>query len=87
MSPDKGINPSNPSQARVFFDAISAHYEGLGEHPQKVMDQLSPELGFRVLDSVPQSMMDGWDFWIEFDSMPIMPKYFRDVPWKPVGQA
>ena len=82
------INPDNENQAHVFFDMITAFNEGETRHPQKVMKELSEKIGFKVLDSVPQSMFDGWSFWIEYKSIPSLPNYFRSgIKWIQIGEA
>jgi hypothetical protein len=48
---------------------------------------MAASLGFRILGAVPQSIADGWDFWIEFDGEPTFPDYFTKRPWKPIGQV
>jgi hypothetical protein len=83
----KGMNPNNPKQARLFYDLIEACEYGEKRHPVVVMEELAKKYGFKILDRVPQSLFDGWDFWIEFEELPNLPPIFRDVPWKRVGQA
>lgn len=79
------INFDVPNVGRVFLDMMD---EPSGEHPQVIMASLAKELGFEVLAAIPQSIFDGWDFWIRFPGEPPeMPNYFRPVPWKPVGEA
>lgn len=88
MKIDKGLDPANPQRARVFFDMNAAFDANEKRHPQIVTREIATRIGFRVLDSVPQSIADGWDVWIEFDGPPPdVGPCFRDVPWKPVGQA
>ena len=79
-------NPSNPSQRRVFFHGQSASEAGENRHPQIVMTELAQRHGFRILSAIPQSMHDGWDFWIE-GSAPIILPYLLDYQWKSIGQA
>jgi len=83
----RGINPDNPKQARVFFDMIDADKVGEHRHPQIVMKEISEKHHFKIISCVPQSLFDGWDFWIEFDTFPELPPLFRKVDWKPVGEA
>lgn len=84
------INPDNPKQARVFYYLQDAPFSPgkLFYHPQRVMKRLSKELNFIILDSIPQTIADGWDFWIEFETMPELPPFISNkVPWKPVGES
>jgi hypothetical protein len=88
MTPAKGINPSNPQQARIFFDMFAAQDAGDNRHPQVIIKEVAARLGFSVLGSVPQSMFDGWDVWIEFsEAAPDVGPFFRDVPWRSVGSV
>lgn len=83
-----GINPNNTHQARVFFDMYKANDAGENRHPVTVVEELSKTLGFKILNRVPQSLFDGWDFWIEFDKPPKLPEYFRSgIKWKRIGEA
>lgn len=77
------LNPENPRQARIFYDMYAAE----AGHPMDVVRRLSTELGFTILDAVPQTMFDGWDIWIEFNEPLVLPDYFRSVPWRFVGSA
>lgn len=87
-SPLLGINPNNTHQARVFFDMFLANEAGENRHPVTVVEELSKTLGFKILNRVPQSLFDGWDFWIEFDKPPKLPDYFRaGIKWKRIGEA
>lgn len=87
MKPFKGVNPENHSQARVFYHLQSADEAGLTGRAQKNMQLLADECGFRVIGSLPQTLFEGWDFWIEFDDLPELPDFMRDAPWKPIGGA
>lgn len=88
MPSQLAVNPDNNKQARIFFDMFDAHKAGEDRHPQDVMKELAEAHRFRILAAVPQSLFDGWDFWIEFDEPPELPPLFRgNLPWKPVGQA
>ena len=83
-----GQNPDNDKQYHVFFDLISAHLSGESRHPQIVMKELSRQFDFTILDAVPQSLFDGWSFWIEFNREPkdLPPQYFREgVGWISIG--
>jgi hypothetical protein len=83
----RGINQDNPKQARVFYDLFEAYKYGERRHPQIVMKELAERHGFRILGKVPQTLFDGWDYWIEFETPPDLPPIFRDVPWKGIGEA
>jgi hypothetical protein len=84
----KGTNPSNPFQRRVFFHLWHAQDAGETRHPMAVMRELAEANNFGILAAVPQSLHDGWDFWIEESAnAPALPSYLLDYPWKPVGQV
>jgi len=86
----KRFNPDNKNQARLFFCMFRAVKAGQHEHPVDVMNKLSVTLNFKILDKIPQSLFDGWDFWVEFKDpkgAEMLPPLFRDVSWKPIGQA
>lgn len=82
-----GRNPENQSQRRVFFHAYAAYDVGEKRHPLTVMQELAERHGFRTLAAVPQSLFDGWDFWIEECAAPVAAPYLLDYPWKPIGQV
>lgn len=83
-----GINPNNPMQARVFYDFYTAYDVKEDRHPELVMKELSKKHNFTILFSVPQTIADGWDFWIEFKQKPNLPTLFRDgITWKRIGQV
>lgn len=85
-----GINPQNHAQRRVFYDLNMAGDKGEARHPMVVMRELAQKHGFTLIGAVPQSLFDGWDFWIESTNIAVLdlPCFFRErIPWKPVGQA
>ena len=66
----------------------NAHDAGETRHPQTVVSELAESIGFTILAAVPQSLFDGWDFWVEFEeSVKDIGPLFRGYPWKPVGQV
>ena len=84
----KGINPENKHQMLLFLCSYMQSEAKISGHPQEIMKKLAEENGFKILESVPQSLLDGWDFWIEFDTPPsTLPNIFRDVEWKSVGSV
>jgi hypothetical protein len=87
MNIERGLNPTNKKQARVFFSYLSAEDAGEARHAETVMTELAAEKGFAVIGKCPQTLFDGWDYWIEFHTAPELPLFFQDSPWKPVGQA
>jgi hypothetical protein len=90
MIDQRSINPDDPTQARVFYDMYKSHIAGEKRHPEVVMEELAKQHDFTILDSIPQSLFDGWDVWIESPDMATLelPDLFRkNIPWKPVGQA
>ena len=85
-----GLNPSNKNQAHLFFYSLAAHKNGEDRHPQIVMNEMAEELGFVILDKIPQSMHDGWSFWIEGENLAqhVLPDYFMEhVKWFKIGTA
>lgn len=84
----RGINPENNHQMRLFLCSYMQADAKINGHPQEIMKKLSKENGFKILASVSQTIFDGWDFWIEFDTPPSnLPNIFRDVPWTRVGSV
>ncbi len=82
------ICPTDSHVAHVFLCMIKQAECGNSERPQNLMRRLSNELDFEILGAVPQSMFDGWSFWIRFDKEPDLPDMFRDkIKWVPVGAA
>jgi hypothetical protein len=83
----QGRNPDNHFQRRVFFHLRAANESGEKRHPQEAMRELAAMYNFGILAAVPQSLFDGWDFWIEESAnMPTLPSYLLKVPWKSVGE-
>ena len=81
-------NPANRNEAHVFYDMMEAGIHGETRHPQVVVRELSHRLNFDILDAVPQSLFDGWSFWIRFYEAPDLPfELFRAVNWIPVGET
>ena len=87
--------PRQPNQHHRFYCMMSATEAGEHRHPQRVVRDLAATLNFVVLGAVPQSIADGWDFWIEYDANgdyddstepPAFPAYFRAASWKPINQ-
>lgn len=73
-------------QARVWFDGIGAYKCDEKRHPQVVMKELGEKHSFSVIGAVPQSLGDGWDFWIEWPGWPLyLPSYIAIKGWEPVG--
>lgn len=82
----KGINPENKNQARVFLNIQDYQEFGFKGHPHEVILKLIP-FGSKVIGAVPQSMFDGWDFWLELDGNYNAHDLIDDYVWKPVNQA
>lgn len=78
----QAVNPANRSQARVFYEILTAEYYGEKGHPTAVMARIAGAHDFRVMASRPQPMADGWEFWIEFGFVPSLPDYVRAVLWR-----
>lgn len=83
----RSLNPDNPKQARIFYDLIDASRAGEDRNAMVVMREMADAMGFKLLGSTPQSIMEGWDVWIGFDAAPVLPDYLRSVPWRSVGSA
>jgi len=81
------INPDIPSQARVFYSLNSADDAGERRNAWVVMRELSESLGFKLLDSCPQTIAEGIDWWIEFETYPKLPAFVYPARWKRIGQA
>lgn len=69
------------TRLRIFYDLWDA---GEG-HAQIRMRNLSDKLGFKILGSQPQSLFDGWEFWVEFEGTIAWPEYIRVLPWQEVS--
>lgn len=69
-------------KTRVFYSLISAHMAGITEHAQTQMAKLADDIGFRVLGSRAQSLVDGWEFWVEHEKLIEWPSYIRSVDWR-----
>ena len=87
--------PRQPNQHHRFYCMLSAADAGEHRHPQQVVRDLAATHGFAILGAVPQSIADGWDFWLEYDANgdyddstepPAFPAYFRAASWKPINQ-
>ncbi|WP_207285222.1 hypothetical protein [Pseudomonas sp. FW300-N2A2] len=81
------INPENPRQARAFYCLRSADDAGESRNAWVVMRELSESLGFKLLDSCPQTIAEGIDWWIEFEVYPELPAFVYPARWKRIGQA
>lgn len=81
---------THPGRHCFFYDGIAASDANENRHPQVVVAELAETHGFRVLAAVPQSMFDGWDFWIDVGGQGPAPKvtpYFKAKAWKPLGEV
>ena len=86
----KRFNPNNPKQARLFFCMFKAMELEENGHPVDIMMGLAIKHKFKIIDRIPQSLFDGWDFWVEFEDpkeIDLLPKLFRNIEWKPINQA
>ena len=70
--------PIRINKARLFLSYISAYNLGEKRHAQIIMKELSIKHGFVITESIPQSVGDGWEFFIEFDKTPKLPDYFNE---------
>jgi len=78
-------NPNNSKQARLFFSYMSAALEYKeNRHADIVMKELAEKNNFKVISKVPQTLFDGWEYWIEFDEEPELPGFVENVIWEPV---
>ena len=89
MSEYLGINPENKKQARIFYCYLEANNLSEDRHACIVIEELSKRHKFKVLRAIPQTLFNGWDFWVEFDFYPTadycLPSYCRKVKWKGIG--
>ena len=65
---------------RVFFDYRMANDAGEMRHAVLVLKELSRAHDFRIMSSEPQSIADGFEFWIDDPKQSKLPKYVRDLP-------
>jgi hypothetical protein len=78
-------NPGNPKQARVFFSYMSAMIEhNETRHADIVMKEIADKNNFKIIGKVPQTLFDGWEYWIEFDKEPELPGFVRNINWEPL---
>ena len=68
-------------KAHLFFCLRTAFENGEDRHPQKVMKELAYKLNFKILGALPQTAGDGWDFFVEYITMPKFPKYLLKNDW------
>lgn len=66
---------------RVFYCMNSAMDAGIKQHPQLQMK----ELGIKYHHSRPQSVFDGWEFWVDDDVK--LPNYIEEVPYEPFDKG
>ena len=86
LKKEEGIQAQG--QLLVFYSGWSADKCGEKRHPQIVMRDLAREHDFEILAAVPQSIADGWEFWIEWEGWPLyLPEYIGVKAWKPIGEA
>jgi|FLOH01.1.fsa_nt_gi hypothetical protein len=71
----------------LFFCLRTAFENKEDRHPQIVMRELSEKLNFNILGSLPQTAFGGWEFWMEYNTIPKLPKYLSLHPWTEVGSA
>ena len=74
----------------MFYCMFEARVLEEGGHPVDVMMGLAIKHKFKIIDRIPQSLFDGWDFWVEFEDskeIDLLPKLFRNIEWKPINQA
>lgn len=85
----KVLTMKKPNQQHRFYCTRSASDQNENRHPQEVVRDWSRSRGFTILDAVPQSIADGWDFWIEVHEGQdlVFPSFFRACEWKPIGQV
>jgi hypothetical protein len=71
------------TKEQVFFNYQSAHQAGVPRHAQTVMDELSKQCGFQVIEARPETMGDGWRFIIEWPGeVGVLPPYvLRGAPY------
>ena len=59
---------------QLWYCLHTAHDCGINEHPQKQM----MNLGYKLLNSIPQSIADGWEFTVDRFIEPL-PPYLRKI--------
>jgi hypothetical protein len=60
------------SERRVFLNLWAAYDAGDKRHAQVIMRELAEKHGFGIIEAIPQSIADGWEFRLDVDG---------DVPW------
>ena len=95
----KSQNPENKNQARLFYCARTAFDHGEMRHPSIVIDEMAGNHNIKVLGKIPQSLFDGWDFWVEIEESQMglsdvldveyffNTPFFMDYGWKPINEA
>ena len=63
---------------RVFYNYISANFAGIMTHAEKQMKKL----GINYYYCEPQSLFDGWEFWIDDEKEKDLPDYIEKVTWR-----
>jgi hypothetical protein len=64
-------------KARLFYSYLGAWDEGEKRHALHVMDELSVVQGCRLERAVPQTLFDGWEFYIDCATQPDLPDYIN----------
>lgn len=62
---------------RLWLSLNAAHDAGEHRHAQRIMAELSERHGFEIVNAVPQSIADGWQFTVEVTGEVPWPSYIR----------
>lgn len=65
---------------RVFLSLHAAHDSGDDRHAQVIMRELAARHGFQIVQAIPQSLFDGWEFVVETERAVAWPPFVRELP-------
>lgn len=74
-------------ERRVFLNLWSAYDAGDKRHAQIIMAELAERHGFKILEGIPQSIADGWEFVIDANGDVPWPSFVREMPPLPSAGA
>lgn len=75
--------------ARLWYSLNACYTECSGQstgdrrHAQVVMNELAEAQHFKIIDAQPESIADGWQFWIEYPDggFPALPHWITRARW------
>lgn len=64
----------------VFLNLIGSFGSGDRRNANEIMTELGSKHDFKIVSATPQSIADGWQFTIEYEHRPSLPKFIsRDL--------